>query len=136
MPPPWPAAVMMAEKGPTGFPIMERRNSQAILWDLGRVLAVRLETLAPLMRDLKVKVGRMCELAGADWAQVSDLAAALAARRVSIGATLTRSSVCSCAEISPRASDQTRRHRPRWTKRPVNLASPRRAFRRTSFPMP
>jgi len=71
------ATVMMAEKGPTGFPIMERRNSQAILWDLGRALGIRLETLAPLMRDLKVKVRRMSELAGANWAQVTDLAAAL-----------------------------------------------------------
>jgi argininosuccinate lyase len=56
---------------------MERRNSQAILWDLGRALGIRLETLAPLMRDLKVKVRRMSELAGANWAQVTDLAAAL-----------------------------------------------------------
>jgi argininosuccinate lyase len=71
------ATVMMAEKGPTGFPIMERRNSQAILWDMGRALGIRLETLSPLMRDLKVKVGRMRELAGANWAQVTDLAAAL-----------------------------------------------------------
>jgi len=56
---------------------MERRNSQAILWDMGRALGIRLETLSPLMRDLKVKVGRMRELAGANWAQVTDLAAAL-----------------------------------------------------------
>jgi argininosuccinate lyase len=73
--------VMMAEKGPTGFPIMERRNSQTILWDLGRALGVRLVTLAPLMRELKVKVARMRELAGANWAQVTDLAAALVRER-------------------------------------------------------
>lgn len=71
------ATVMMAEKGPTGFPIMERRNSQAILWDMGRALGVRLETLTPLMRDLTVKTDRMRRLAGANWAQVTDLAAAL-----------------------------------------------------------
>jgi len=71
------ATVMMAEKGPTGFPIMERRNSQAILWDLGAALGIRLETLAPLMRDLKVHVARMRTLAGANWAQVTDVAAAL-----------------------------------------------------------
>ena len=71
------ATVMMAEKGPTGFPIMERRHSQAILWDLGRALGIRVETLAPLMRDLTVNTDRMRRLAGANWAQVTDLAAAL-----------------------------------------------------------
>jgi argininosuccinate lyase len=71
------ATVMMAEKGPTGFPIMERRNSQAILWELGRNLGVRFESLAPLLRDLDVRRERMRELAGANWAQVTDVAAAL-----------------------------------------------------------
>ena len=69
--------VMAAEKGPTGFPIMERRNSQAILWDLGCDLAVRFETLSPLLRDIKVNEERMHHLAGANWAQVTDLSAAL-----------------------------------------------------------
>lgn len=75
------ATVMMAEKGPTGFPIMERRNSQAILWGLGSALGIRLETLAPLIRDLKVNVARMRELAGANWAQVTDVAAVLVRER-------------------------------------------------------
>ncbi len=69
--------VFAAEKGPTGFPIMERRNSQAVLWDLGRGLAVRLETLAPLLTDLQVRTARMLALAGANWAQATDLAAAI-----------------------------------------------------------
>ncbi|MGL4286227.1 MAG: argininosuccinate lyase [Phreatobacter sp.] len=69
--------VFSAEKGPTGFPIMERRNSQAVLWDLGRGLGVRLETMAPLLRDLDVRKARMLELAGANWAQATDLAGAL-----------------------------------------------------------
>ncbi|MFX6331081.1 hypothetical protein ABTF76_22770, partial [Acinetobacter baumannii] len=59
------------------FPIMERRNSQAVLWDLGRGLGVRLETMAPLLRDLDVRKARMLELAGAKWAQATDLAGAL-----------------------------------------------------------
>jgi argininosuccinate lyase len=71
------ATVMMAEKGPTGFPIMERRNSQAILWDMGKALGIRLETLSPLMRDLKINVAHMGLRAGANWAQVTDLASAL-----------------------------------------------------------
>ncbi|MFI4996032.1 MAG: argininosuccinate lyase [Hyphomicrobiales bacterium] len=69
--------VFSAEKGPTGFPIMERRNSQAVLWDTGRNLAIRLETLGPLLNDLDVKTPRMRALAGANWAQVTDLAGAL-----------------------------------------------------------
>lgn len=69
--------VFAAEKGPTGFPIMERRNSQAILWDLGRDLGLRFETMAPLLRDMQVKSRRMMELAGANWAQVTDLSSAL-----------------------------------------------------------
>ncbi|MFI5011815.1 MAG: argininosuccinate lyase [Hyphomicrobiales bacterium] len=69
--------VFSAEKGPTGFPIMERRNSQAVLWDMGRNLAIRLETLGRLLADLDVKTERMRVLAGANWAQVTDLAGAL-----------------------------------------------------------
>lgn len=69
--------VMAAEKGPTGFPIMERRNSQAILWDLGRDLALRFDCLGPLLRDLSVRTDRMQALAGANWAQATDLSGAL-----------------------------------------------------------
>lgn len=69
--------VMAAEKGPTGFPIMERRHSQAILWDLGRDLGLRLQTLGPLLRDMQVRSERMASLAGANWAQVTDLSGAL-----------------------------------------------------------
>jgi len=69
--------VMAAEKGPTGFPIMERRNSQAMLWDLGRDLALRFRSMGPLVTDMDVKIGRMGELAGANWAQVTDLSGAL-----------------------------------------------------------
>jgi argininosuccinate lyase len=69
--------VFAAEKGPTGFPIMERRNTQAVLWDVGRGLAARLESMGPLMRDLQVRRDRMLALAGSNWAQATDLAAAL-----------------------------------------------------------
>ena len=69
--------VFAAEKGPTGFPIMERRNSQAVLWDTGRGLAVRLESMGPLLRDVQVRRDRMAALAGSNWAQATDLAAAL-----------------------------------------------------------
>ena len=69
--------VFSAEKGPTGFPIMERRNSQNVLWDTGRGLGLRLESLAPLLRDLQIRRERMAELAGSNWAQATDLAAAI-----------------------------------------------------------
>jgi argininosuccinate lyase len=69
--------IFAAEKGPTGFPIMERRNTQDVLWRTGTALAVRLETMAPLLRDLQVRTARMLALAGSNWAQATDLAAAL-----------------------------------------------------------
>ncbi len=69
--------VFAAEKGPTGFPIMERRNSQAVLWDTARGLAVRLESMGPLLRDVEVRRERMADLAGSNWAQATDLASAL-----------------------------------------------------------
>ncbi|WP_431280739.1 argininosuccinate lyase [Humitalea sp. 24SJ18S-53] len=69
--------VFSAEKGPTGFPIMERRNTQAVLWSTGTGLAVRLETMSPLLRDLQVREARMFALAGANWAQATDVAATL-----------------------------------------------------------
>ena len=69
--------VFAAENGPTGFPIMERRNTQAVLWDTGRGLGLRLETMAPLLRDLQVRRERMAALAGSNWAQATDLASAL-----------------------------------------------------------
>lgn len=72
--------VFVAEKGPTGFPIMERRNTQAVLWNTATQLAIRLEAMTPLLGDLQVRVARMHELAGANWAQATDLAGALVRR--------------------------------------------------------
>ena len=69
--------VAMIERGPTGFPIMERRNSHHMLFDLARGMALRFETVPPLFRDLKVNVERMRKLAGANWAQATDIAGAL-----------------------------------------------------------
>lgn len=69
--------VFSAEKGPTGFPIMERRNTQAILWDCGQALALRLGAAAELIADVTLKRERMAELAGSNWAQVTDLSSAL-----------------------------------------------------------
>ncbi|MFT8417578.1 MAG: argininosuccinate lyase [Acetobacter sp.] len=69
--------VFSAEKGPTGFPIMERRNTQAILWDCGQALALRLGAAAELITDVALKRERMAELAGSNWAQVTDLSSAI-----------------------------------------------------------
>ncbi|GBQ91984.1 argininosuccinate lyase [Acetobacter nitrogenifigens DSM 23921 = NBRC 105050] len=69
--------VFSAEKGPTGFPIMERRNTQAILWECGRGLALRLGAASGLIEDVTLHTERMAALAGANWAQVTDLSSAL-----------------------------------------------------------
>ncbi|RBM23018.1 argininosuccinate lyase [Streptomyces sp. PT12] len=70
-------AVVTAERGPTGFPILERRRSQDLLWATGRELAARLGDLDGILRDLRVHRKAMAEAAGAHWAQVTDVASAL-----------------------------------------------------------
>ncbi|MGV6874559.1 argininosuccinate lyase [Pseudochelatococcus sp. B33] len=63
--------------GPTGFPIFEQRHSFHLQAAFGETLAIRLEALAPMLRDMAVKVERMRALAGANWAQVTDVAGML-----------------------------------------------------------
>ncbi len=71
-------SIVTAERGPTGFPILERRYTQDVLWRLGSELGVKLGDMNEILRGLEVDVDRMAESAGAYWAQVTDLAAALA----------------------------------------------------------
>lgn len=63
--------------GPTGFPIFEHRNSFGVQVEFGGALAVRLEALAPMLGEMTVKAGRMRALAGANWAQATDVAGVL-----------------------------------------------------------
>lgn len=69
--------VSCAEKGPTGFPIMERRHTQETLWSFCTSLGVRVRSLADILGNLGVKTELMRHRAGSNWAQITDLAGAL-----------------------------------------------------------
>jgi argininosuccinate lyase len=68
---------IVTDCGSTGQAIFEHRHSFALQSEFGRNLAGRLQSLAPLLRDMTVNVKRMHTLAGANWAQATDLASAL-----------------------------------------------------------
>ncbi|WP_349295287.1 argininosuccinate lyase (plasmid) [Thioclava sp. 'Guangxiensis'] len=69
--------VMGTERGPTGFPIIERRNSDRSLRQLARALGERLAILPDLLHDMEVKSARAESHANLYWASVTDLAGAL-----------------------------------------------------------
>ena len=69
--------VMGTERGPTGFPIIERRNSDRLLRGLATRLTERLEILPELLAQMKVNATRAESHANAYWASVTDLAGAL-----------------------------------------------------------
>lgn len=70
-------SIVTAERGPTGFPILERRNTQDTLWAIGRDLGTKVTDLTDILRDLTVFDERMRRAVGAHWAQVTDLASTL-----------------------------------------------------------
>ncbi|MGB4137247.1 MAG: argininosuccinate lyase [Microbacterium sp.] len=70
-------SVVTAERGPTGFPIMERRQTQDLLWDLGRSLRVKAVDLEDIVRNVVVAADRMHRSVSSNWAQVTDLASAV-----------------------------------------------------------
>lgn len=70
-------SIVTAERGPTGFPILERRHTQDVLWELGRSLRVKLSDMREIVADMQVDTERMAQSAQAHWAQVTDLASAL-----------------------------------------------------------
>lgn len=72
-------AIVTAERGPTGFPILERRQTQDALWATGRSLTSKLGDLSAIVRDMRVETARMARSAGAHWAQVTDVASAIVA---------------------------------------------------------
>ncbi len=69
--------VLGTERGPTGFPIIERRNSDRMLRGLVSAIGQRLEVLPDLLSDLAVNAERAEDHANAYWAAVTDLAGAL-----------------------------------------------------------
>ncbi|MBX3095222.1 MAG: hypothetical protein KF680_11905, partial [Cryobacterium sp.] len=70
-------STVTAERGPTGFPILERRNTQDTLWSVGRDLGTKASDLAEILSELSVFDERMRVSAGSRWAQVTDLASAI-----------------------------------------------------------
>ncbi|GAA2020869.1 argininosuccinate lyase [Polymorphospora rubra] len=69
--------VITAERGPTGFPIMERRYSQQAIWSMCAAITAKVGDAAQILADLRVDTTRMAAQAGAHWAQVTDVASAL-----------------------------------------------------------
>ncbi|MFI6230345.1 argininosuccinate lyase [Micromonospora echinospora] len=69
--------VITAERGPTGFPILERRYSQQALWSMCGSISGKLRDCAGILADLRVDRDRLAAQAGAHWAQVTDVATAL-----------------------------------------------------------
>ncbi|MGW0588685.1 argininosuccinate lyase [Streptosporangium sp. NPDC002607] len=69
--------VITAERGPTGFPILERRYSQQALWSMAAAITGKLGDTVGILADLRVDRDRMARQAGAHWAQVTDVATAL-----------------------------------------------------------
>ncbi|MFY1634853.1 argininosuccinate lyase [Solwaraspora sp. WMMB335] len=69
--------VVTAERGPTGFPILERRYSQQAIWSMCAAITAKLADAGQILTDLRVDRDRMAAQAGAHWAQVTDVASAL-----------------------------------------------------------
>ncbi|MFG1950327.1 argininosuccinate lyase [Micromonospora sp. NPDC048830] len=69
--------VITAERGPTGFPIMERRYSQQAIWSMCAAITAKVGDTTQILTDLRLDERRMAARAGAHWAQVTDVASAL-----------------------------------------------------------
>lgn len=65
------------ERGPTGFPIIERRNSDRELRRLTAGLIERLEVLPEFFSEMQVDAERAELLANSNWESVTDLAGAV-----------------------------------------------------------
>ncbi|BDZ65478.1 argininosuccinate lyase [Agromyces mangrovi Wang et al. 2018] len=70
-------SIVSAERGPTGFPILERRSTQDALWATAKDLATKAGDLTGIIADMSVHSDRMERAAGSHWAQVTDLSSAL-----------------------------------------------------------
>lgn len=71
------STLVMTERGPTGLTIMERRNSDALIRNLGEAIVLRLRVLPKLFADIKIREDRMLTLSSANWSCATDLSAAL-----------------------------------------------------------
>jgi argininosuccinate lyase len=71
----------MSFKGSTGLPIHERGYAESQLWSVSDEVSRSLGWWADLLPALRVNAGRMAEMAGAHWAQATDLAGTLVRER-------------------------------------------------------
>jgi argininosuccinate lyase len=71
----------MSFKGSTGLPIHERGYVEGQLWSLSDEVSQSLGWWTDLLPALRVNADRMAEMAGAHWAQATDLAGALVRER-------------------------------------------------------
>ena len=71
----------MGFKGSTGLPIHERGYVEGQLWSISDEVSKSLGWWTDLLPGLGVNVERMAEMAGAHWAQATDLAGALVRER-------------------------------------------------------
>lgn len=69
--------VMGTERGPTGFAIIERRNSDRALRTLTEGVMERLEVLPDLIAEMRIDTDRAEAYANANWASVTDIASAI-----------------------------------------------------------
>lgn len=73
------AVTMMAvnERGPSGWPVLERRDNHRVLWGLGEKISQRLFWMADVIDGLVVHEERTLFLANAHWSTATDLASLL-----------------------------------------------------------
>lgn len=72
---------LMVEKSPTGLPVLDRQYSYAALWRAQRDTLRDLRWWRELLPALRWDTDRMEELAGAHWAQATEIADALVRER-------------------------------------------------------
>jgi argininosuccinate lyase len=74
-------AAFVVEKGPSGFPMYERRDTQAGFWATLRSAVTCVEEASTLLAAVRVDRQRMTSLAAQHWAQAADVAGLLVSER-------------------------------------------------------
>ncbi len=89
----------IAEKGPTGGPMLERNEADRLLWELLDAVPPLTRNLGRMLEALAPNTVRMRQLAAGHWATASDLAGLLVRQAACRGGAHIRSSGywCGCA---------------------------------------
>jgi argininosuccinate lyase len=69
--------IAINERGPTGWPVLERRTNHTLMWALGQQMAERLRWMSDVIAGITIKPDRMLSLAKNHWSTATDLAAML-----------------------------------------------------------